>query len=156
MDASHEVKGFVVFTVNVGNLVPNRAEAFIERMQDRLVAAKPDGWSVIVTPNRTESRVEVFCLDGVPTAIEPYVLEGQKLMRSLHLTTPQLLKDQTLLLLGAPVFKVSEDVIDYLDYLLEEVETYGISHKSEYLLNKMQEATEVIDEKVELKENAKT
>ena len=55
-------KGFVVFTINVGNLPPYKAEAFISRVRDNF--GKIEDWYTLFIPVRgiNRTRVEVFAL----------------------------------------------------------------------------------------------
>jgi len=67
-----KIKGILVFYVDVGQLPPYKAEAFVERMKDQLnkndffERLKKQNYEVLLFPVRPNSRT---CIDMVP--IEP-------------------------------------------------------------------------------------
>jgi hypothetical protein len=119
-----KLKGFLVFTVNVGQLPPFKAEAFCERLKDQLVKQRQDpGWQVIVMPVRPpqETKFEVVIVDGDETA---GAVEARRLKALTDCWTPEPVepaeeddvtpsleevKDYVLLMLGAPVVKIELD-----------------------------------------------
>jgi len=106
-------RGFICLTLNVGQLPPYKAEAFIDRMKERWhkqdIRKALDDWELIIVPVRNqETKIEVFSLDGT----QPPLIEAQQLIRDntpFEAPDKQLSIDHTLLMLGAPVLQIELD-----------------------------------------------
>jgi hypothetical protein len=104
-------KGLIVFTINVGQLSPQKAEAFIDRMKERFIKEDTrktfDEWEFIFMPVRVQdTKVEFISYD------QNAQLEAQELLRDeTEFIAPDKakVKDYALLMLGAPVVKIELD-----------------------------------------------
>lgn len=57
------MKGFITYTINVGDMPPAEAQALTKQFLDILGAEAPTGWKIIVQPVRHEtSRIEIHSL----------------------------------------------------------------------------------------------
>ena len=81
-EKSHDIKGYVVWTVDVGYLSPQRAEAFCERLKEKIKNQRKDpNWVVAVQPVRhQEAGVSIFVVDknGDRREIEKFVADTEE------------------------------------------------------------------------------
>lgn len=101
-------KGIIVFTMNVGNLPPFKAEAWIERVKDKFLKnTAHHEWQYIFLPVREqETKVEIFSFEKCDYT------EPVKVLRSevpFVVPSKESVKDYVLLMLGEPVVKVELD-----------------------------------------------
>lgn len=108
-----KTKGLLIHYINVGQLPPFKAEAFIERWKDRIektgVREKLRDWEFMYIPTRTDdSRIVVLYLDPQAEAFNYKDLEPAN---SKDFVYPEFAecKDYTLLMLGAPVLQIELD-----------------------------------------------
>ncbi len=116
-----KIRGFLVFTVNIGHLPPFKAEAFMERLRDQAMRDHKDPeWQIIMIPVRPpqETKFEVIVIDRDDTIAK---LEARRLKaltvlgemiqeeKEQDLPTENEVKDYILLMLGAPVVKIELD-----------------------------------------------
>ena len=85
-------KGIVAFMVDVGTLPPFKAEAFLDRVKDKLKQEGErrglDGWEMFFMPVRPpqKTRVEVFSLtDEGLSKVRPHVLRVRETLRVAEL-----------------------------------------------------------------------
>ena len=116
-------KGFVVVTQEVGNLPPFKAEAFVERIKDRMVKARESNgldsrWQIIVQPTREygAGKVEVFVVDKDADIkpVEKLIFDTKQDRLFPHNRVAeyaeeelQLIRDYVHLMMGAPVIETS-------------------------------------------------
>lgn len=111
-----KAKGFIALTLNVHQLPPFKAEAFVERVKEQWrkqdLRKTLDDWEIIILPVRNqETKIEIFAFDGLRPCGDEYV-NAQKLLRD---DTPFKLPDKCLaidivqMMIGAPVCKVELD-----------------------------------------------
>ena len=133
-----KLKGFLVFTVNVGGMPPYKAEAFLERLKERMVKQRHDpDWQIVMLPVRPpqESKFEVIVVDGDETTgkIEARRVKAFEMMQeqqeeekgTQEFPTLCQTTDYILLQLGAPVVKVELDqqqISLCYDKAVEEIE----------------------------------
>jgi hypothetical protein len=104
-------KGIIVFTMNVGNLPPLKAEAYIERIKDQFrKSGNPQDWQdwqhIFMPVRHQETKVEIFSFEKCDY-IEPMKVLGAVV--PFVAPSKESVKDYVLLMLGAPVVKVELD-----------------------------------------------
>lgn len=106
-------KGFIVFTIDIGNLAAYKAEAYIENIKKKFIGEDIrkvyDDWEFIFLPVRQQdTTVQIFPLNGSNCS----EIEAQELIRD---KTPfiapnkEAVMDYVLLYLGAPVVSIELD-----------------------------------------------
>jgi hypothetical protein len=117
------MQGIVVYTLDVGSLPPYKAEAFIDRLKDKLSKEKNvwgEGWGFVIQPVRPpqETKVEIFRInasDSEYTRVKGEILGGSELLKGAMPKFGQQevykdqVKDYVLMMLGAPVVKIELD-----------------------------------------------
>lgn len=144
------LKGIVVYQVDVLSLPPIKAEAFLERVRDNVkkqAAEKFAQWGIIVTPVRNQgNRVFVYSLNGTDLEeIKPVILDHGKFMNIHDQETPESITEYVKIMLGAPVLKVAESVIDCIEHYVERAFEYDVNHKQQFVLEEVQEWVEQDD-----------
>lgn len=139
------MQGIVVYTLNVGSLPPYKAEAFIERLKDKLSKEKNiwgDGWGFVIQPVRPpqKTKVEIFRMnasDSEYARVKGEILGGSELLKGV---SPQFgqresykeqVKEYVLMMLGAPVVQIELDdqQLDMCyDVTVQEMNDYAV-HK---------------------------
>ncbi len=110
-------RGFIVFTINVGQLPPFKAEAFMDRLKDQFRKASDEfkifkEWVIFWLPTRTaDSHVEIHPLDKLTeeSIMVPRLKEMLKPENEFEIPKKEQVIDYILLMLGAPVVKIELD-----------------------------------------------
>lgn len=145
-------KGFLVFTQEVGCLPPYKAQAFIERIKDKLIPKRPDGWQIIVRPTREYGmgKVEVFVVDEKADlkAVERFIFDNKtnKLSDVDHTEEYseqklQQIRDYVQLMLGAPVVRMCNEMVPMIDHFIERGRKYNVNNLQQFVYESVKETT---------------
>lgn len=149
-----DTKGFLVFTQEVGCLPPYKAEAFIERIKDRLITKRPDGWQIIVRPTRQYGmgKVEVFTVNGHGDlkAVERLIFDSKTNLLSRDDHTEQYseekllnIRDYVHLMLGSPVVPVSPNLDPMIDHFIDRGRKYDVNNLQQFVYESVRDNTRV-------------
>jgi hypothetical protein len=143
------LKTIVVYQVDVLNLPPIKAEAFLERLRDHLKPQTEKFAEVgtIVIPVRNQgSRIYVYALtEDSLEEVKPMVLSHGKLIDIHEEDTPESVSDYVKLMLGAPVISLDQDKLDAIEYYVDKAFQYDVNNKRQYVLEEVQ--AEIEEEK---------
>jgi len=118
LDSDSEADGIIVIYLNVGQLPPFKAEAFIDRMKDKFRVEDKnkilEKWTTLFIPVRTQdTRVEFIRFNGNASS---ELVVGTPLKNEFVYPNKQKTTDYVLMMLGAPVINVGfdEGQIDFI------------------------------------------
>lgn len=132
---SDEVKGLIVYTVDVMNKSTTQAESFCEKLLERLKQNRPEGWRSVVLPVRhCGSKVQVFGMtDAGLEEVEALVVEHRELIRTETEQDDQSVRDHVHLMLGAPVRKITNPVKELVEMMMEVSERHGVKNRKDFV-----------------------
>lgn len=136
------VKGFIVYTVEVYQLSPTKVEEFCDRLLERLKLSVPNGWKVIVMPVRNQgSRTQVFTIgESGAEEVLPFVLENDKLSRvERKEETRSSIRDFVMLMLGAPVQVIGDNLKGVIEDKIEESYRFGVNDKQTFVYEQVRD-----------------
>lgn len=152
-----ECKGFIVYTVNIGNISTYKVKCYCEKLLKKIKQQRPNGWKSIIVPVRNQfPKIEVFTLSNNEIQeIERFIIDNKhsKLVRFNQNTdrnTDDEIRDYVLLYLGLPCVDIDRMVSQKLNELIEEAKEYDINNPKKYVLNRMKEETEITNNKITL------
>jgi hypothetical protein len=144
----HGVKGFIVFTQEIGQLPPHKAEALLERIKDKLAKKKPELWELIIRPTRLygQGKVEVFIVDGEAHEAEKFIYDTKtdrlgKIDRTEDYTEEKLgkIRDYVKMMCGAPVMEMPAGMEEMTDYFIEKGLKYEVNNLQQFVYHSVQE-----------------
>jgi hypothetical protein len=129
------LKGFMVFTVNVGGLPALQAEAFADRLRNKLEKQrKDDAWQIVMLlvrpPEKTKFEVIVIGdeAEGKIAARQLRAFEMLEESKKYEFPSLEEVKDYVLLRLGEPAQRVElkqEQIDSCYNEVVKELTTYG-------------------------------
>lgn len=138
-----ETKGFIVYTINVGQASPKTVERQSAEWMEKLNTGRPDGWQTVLIPSRAlPSKVEVFSLqDGVLEEIKPHILKETNLTFPVkEEESTEQITNYVLLKLGHPVVDVwSLSLEEEILSLIEEAKQFQVGKVREYVYHHVKE-----------------
>ena len=125
-----------VYTIDIGQLPNDKAEAFIDRVKENVLKDKQDDWSFSFVPVRNKgSKVQVFSFNEQLDLeeIKPLLFESNGFMKE---QSEQQIKDYVRLMFGCPVRNLTQNVENEIDEAYDLAQYYGVSnHKiSEFII----------------------
>lgn len=132
---TNDCKGLIVFDVDVYQLPPYKAEELCSRLLETLKSNKPEGWKIVVYPVRNEGNdVRVFSFNGEQPSVIPSVrFNAKELIFVQDDISRDQLKEFALLMVGAPVIEISDEVSEYFDDLVDTAFRYEINRKTGFV-----------------------
>jgi hypothetical protein len=143
-------KGLIVYHLDVRNLPIAKAEALVKKLRDEIVEKRDEHWPITVAPNRHEgNKVEVFSFEGEqPEVIPPVRINSKELIVVEGEMPKSQIREYVFLMLGAPVYRISDEICDLIDELIEDSFAYEINKKQDFVYDYVNDLVQVVDNTV--------